>query len=109
MLNKDGISFKQACEMLTNEYNSEEYTWASYGYYDINFLKEQCQKFNVSYPMSTSHINIKVLLSEKLNMNKGMGMKKALQYLKIPLEGTHHRGKDDANNCAKILYWILKN
>jgi inhibitor of KinA sporulation pathway (predicted exonuclease) len=27
----------------------------------------------------------------------------ALNILDIPLEGTHHRGIDDANNIAKIL------
>jgi len=32
-----------------------------------------------------------------------------LALLDIPLEGTHHRGVDDANNIAKILRWILNN
>jgi inhibitor of KinA sporulation pathway (predicted exonuclease) len=31
----------------------------------------------------------------------------ALELLDIPLEGTHHRGVDDAKNIAKILSWIL--
>lgn len=36
-------------------------------------------------------------------------MKGALHILDLPLEGTHHRGVDDAKNIAKILYWCLKN
>jgi inhibitor of KinA sporulation pathway (predicted exonuclease) len=26
----------------------------------------------------------------------------------MPLEGTHHRGIDDARNIAKILSWIFR-
>ncbi len=59
--------------------------------------------------MSEDHINIKVLLSKTLNMNKGIGMKRAMEKLNISLDGTHHRGVDDANNSAKILWWILNN
>lgn len=36
-------------------------------------------------------------------------MKGALDILNIGLEGTHHRGIDDAKNIAKILYWCLIN
>lgn len=31
----------------------------------------------------------------------------ALALLNIPLEGTHHRGVDDAKNIAKILNKVL--
>jgi len=35
-------------------------------------------------------------------------MSGALEMLNMPLEGTHHRGVDDAKNIAKILRWILE-
>lgn len=109
MIEKDGISLKQAIAILKEQYSSKNFTWASYGAYDKSMLKEQCQKFNIDYPMSSNHINVKVLLSEKLGLHKGVGMNTALKMLKMPLEGTHHRGVDDAYNIAKILNWILKN
>jgi inhibitor of KinA sporulation pathway (predicted exonuclease) len=34
-------------------------------------------------------------------------MKQALQLAKIELEGTHHRGIDDARNIAKLMPYIL--
>ena len=40
---------------------------------------------------------------------KRLGMHQALNYLKIPLVGTHHRGKDDAYNIAKIMYRLITN
>lgn len=38
-----------------------------------------------------------------------MGMQKALDYLKLPLIGTHHRGVDDASNIASILEVMMKS
>ena len=35
-------------------------------------------------------------------------MAKALRMANIELEGTHHRGKDDAYNIAKILRKMLE-
>ena len=108
MIEEEGILLDDACDILVREYNSEEFTWASYGNFDLNFLQEQCRKKRIYYPMTNNHINVKVALSRKLNMHKGMGMDKALKYLKIPMEGTHHRGVDDAYNTAKILHWCLQ-
>jgi inhibitor of KinA sporulation pathway (predicted exonuclease) len=34
-------------------------------------------------------------------------MAAALAQLDLPLEGTHHRGIDDARNIAKILHHLL--
>jgi len=104
---ESGTSFSEACAILTNEYKAEKYTWASYGNYDMNQFKTQCGRENVTYPFSGSHINVKVLFALVNSLPRQIGMAKALKMLKIPLEGTHHRGVDDARNIAKILSKIL--
>lgn len=38
---------------------------------------------------------------------RGVGMERALSMLELPLEGTHHRGIDDAKNIAKIFVKIF--
>lgn len=106
-LDEEGMSFSEACQILENKYS--QYTWASYGAYDIKMMTAQCNKRNIDYPLSESHINVKQLFAEKKGLKKPVGMAGALYVLGIPLEGTHHRGVDDANNIAKILYWCLKN
>lgn len=103
----NGISFKDACEILVNEYNSKTYVWGSYGYYDKNQFGFQCVRDNVEYPFSKAHINVKQLFALKYSLRKDVGMKKALKLLNIPLIGVHHRGIDDARNVAKILSEIL--
>lgn len=102
-----GISFKDACDILVNEYHSKKYMWGSYGHYDKDQFGIQCKRANVEYPFSKGHINVKLLLALKLSLRKDVGMEKALKLLDMPLIGTHHRGIDDSRNVAKILLKIL--
>lgn len=98
-----GISFAQACEILQKEYASRERIWASYGDYDRTTFLEACQRYQVAYPFGTRHLNIKTLFPVLFAHPWEVGMAKALQLLEIPLEGTHHRGDDDAWNIAAIV------
>jgi len=107
MVEQDGFSLKEACEILEGEYGSRELTWASYGAYDKQMLKEQCIKFGVKYPMSSQHINVKTFFADKHQLSRGVGMAGALKMLNVPLLGTHHRGVDDARNIAKIISHLL--
>ncbi len=109
MLDEKGILLKDAFTKLREEYNPKEYTWASYGFYDLKMMKNQSKFKGLEYPMSHDHINVKELFSEVKGLSKKVGMKGALGILQIPLEGTHHRGVDDARNIAKILDWCLIN
>lgn len=105
-----GISFSDACSILVNEYNTKKYVWASYGYYDRNQFEAQCERESVQYPFSHGyHINAKILFALVKSLKRQVGMVEALKILKIPLKGTHHRGRDDAQNIAQILSRILFN
>ena len=109
LLDKNGVPFEEAVNQLIDQYSPDLYTWASYGQYDLNMLKKQCKSFGVPYPMADEHINVKTHFAEKFGLVKPTGMNGALELLNIPLEGTHHRGIDDAKNIAKILRWCLQN
>jgi len=103
----EGLSFRQACGFLRGQHQSQKRMWASYGEYDRHKFVKQCKAFNVKYPFSDRHLNVKSLVAIVLGLNHEVGMAKALELLKIPLEGTHHRGDDDAFNVAKILARLL--
>ncbi len=109
MVQKEGVSFEEAIDILFDEYDSSAYTWASYGAYDRNKMLEECRKKFVDFPFGSQHINVKEEFKRCNGLRKGIGMGRALKRLQIPLEGRHHRGVDDANNIAKILYWCLNN
>lgn len=109
LIEQEGIDFEDALELLENEYDSLDCTWASYGAFDKNMTKRQCQRMELFYPFNRQHINVKELFSEVRGVRKRVGMKRALNILNIPLDGTHHRGVDDARNIAKILNWCLND
>lgn len=107
IIEKQGIDFADACETLRIKHQSKTMSWASYGAYDFKMIQRQCGARNIENPFSQNHINVKELFSEKCNGGRKVGMNGALSILKIPLEGTHHRGIDDSKNIAKILDYLL--
>lgn len=102
-----GITFYEACLTLRKKYLSKERIWASYGDYDRSQFQRQCQSRSITYPFGNRHINIKSLLAIAYALPSEVGMAQALELLHLPLEGTHHRGVDDAWNIAGILAKLL--
>jgi inhibitor of KinA sporulation pathway (predicted exonuclease) len=104
-----GVSFKRACEILRKEYDSRTRVWASYGDYDRRQFVRQSESMGVSYPFGTAHLNVKTLFALVHNLPHEVGMDKALNIATLPLEGTHHRGHDDAWNIAALMSTLLKS
>ena len=105
---ENGVSFRQACKILRTEYKAQEIVWGSFGDYDRRQVEKQCLSFGVGYPFGVTHLNVKNLAAISMGWEKELGMDAALQELGLPLEGTHHRGIDDAWNIANILANLLK-
>lgn len=107
MLDRQGVSLKRACDILVNEYNSKKRVWASFGDYDRRMFELDCKAHGIKYPFGKKHLNVKTIFSLKAQLGGEAGMARALETMKEPLEGTHHRGVDDAYNIAKILRYCL--
>jgi inhibitor of KinA sporulation pathway (predicted exonuclease) len=103
-----GIPFEEACARLREQYASRERVWASYGAYDRKQFVAQCAAFGVEYPFGERHLNVKALLPVVLGWGVPVGMSRALKNLRLPLEGTHHRGHEEAWNIAAVLAELLK-
>jgi inhibitor of KinA sporulation pathway (predicted exonuclease) len=104
---ENGISFTRVCSLLQDEYRSVERVWASYGDYDRQQFEHQCLAMGVVYPFGPGHLNVKTLFALMHQLPHEVGMAEALTMLGVPLEGTHHRGGDDAWNVAGILSALL--
>lgn len=98
-----GVTFTVACEILRREYQSRERVWASYGDYDRTMFQSQCAATGVQYPFGPRHVNVKTLFAIARGLAHEVGMGESLGLMNVPLEGTHHRGDDDAWNIAGIL------
>jgi inhibitor of KinA sporulation pathway (predicted exonuclease) len=108
MVAERGIYFGEACAILQAEYASQNRLWLSWGNYDRTMFTNQCAARGVPYPFSDRHCNLKVLFGDTRLGGRKAGMAGALKILNIPLEGTHHRGDDDAWNIGRILAWMLQ-
>lgn len=103
----DGVSFAQACAILKNEYASDQRVWASYGDYDRRQFARQSKARGVPYPFGPSHINVKNLFALSRALPREVNLLQALKLQGWELEGTYHRGDDDAWNIARILGALL--
>jgi inhibitor of KinA sporulation pathway (predicted exonuclease) len=101
-----GVSLKEACRRLEDEFDVRNRTWASFGDFDRNLFQKDCHYKNISYPFST-HINAKNLFAIMTGQKRELGTEEVMRLLNQPMEGTHHRAADDAWNVATILSKII--
>ena len=98
--------FPEAIEQLQDWLGGRTVLMSSWGAYDRNQFSRDRHRHGVTLPWGKTHLNIKAAFAEQQGV-KPMGMAGALRRMKIPLEGTHHRGIDDARNIAKLLPFAL--
>jgi inhibitor of KinA sporulation pathway (predicted exonuclease) len=103
-----GIPFHEACARITRKFGTRDRLFASYGDYDRRQFERQCRARHVAFPFGPTHLNVKNLAAVSLGLPKELAMDEALRALGMPLEGTHHRGIDDAYNIAAILARLLR-
>lgn len=103
-----GISFAEACALLRTEFHADSRPWASWGDYDRKQFERQCAATGVRYPFGSRHTNAKVAFSNARGTHRRFGMAGALAMTGLPLEGTHHRGGDDAWNIAALVADMMK-
>lgn len=103
--------FPEAIEALREfmgEFTGEERPlFCSWGNYDRNQFNQDARHHGVELPFGSDHLNLKQAFSDQLGTTKRFGMAGALKKVGIALEGTHHRGIDDARNIARLLPWCL--
>ena len=103
-----GVAFKDACKRLEEEFQAPQRLWASYGDYDRRQFEKQCRDVGVRYPFGPSHLNVKTLFAAARGLREEVGLPQAVALSGLALEGTHHRGHDDAWNVAAVLWELLK-
>ena len=106
-LDERGVSFGRACAILRRRFGTSTRPWASYGDFDRRQFEKQCRERQIDYPFSQSHINVKSLFALAHGLPREVGLLRAMDALDLPLEGTHHRGVDDAWNTGLILSRLL--
>lgn len=82
------------------------------GRYDRTQLRIDAARLGLESPLeSVPHTNLKVRFQKHhmLTKSERPGMRAALAMCGLAIEGTHHRGIDDARNVARMLPWMVEN
>ena len=97
-------AFHSFCQWIGSE---RPMMLCSWGFYDVKQFKNDCRLYDIWTPtMFENHINLKEQFARIYNV-RPCGMEKALRIAGLQLDGTHHRGIDDARNIAKLARLIL--
>lgn len=99
----EGFTFQKATEILRQKYNSQNRTFVSWGDYDRKMFERNSEDYGVKYPFGPRHMNLKNSFANLNGLDREYGLDTALNFLNMKLDGTHHRGVDDARNIAKIF------
>jgi 3'-5' exoribonuclease 1 len=83
--------------------DAEDYLLCSWGFYDRIQLENDCAIHHLNADWVRRHISLKHQYGDIKKLKRPVGMQTALGMEKINLEGTHHRGIDDARNIAKVF------
>ena len=99
--------FPEAMEALRQFMGDGRPLFCSWGNYDRNQFHQDADFHGVGLPFGSDHLNLKQAFSDQLGARRRFGMAGALKKVGVRLEGTHHRGIDDARNIARLLPWCL--
>lgn len=86
------------------EYAGDFCTWCSWGDYDKNQLRRDCEFHDIDFFYGSMHVNMKKVFNRQYGKKKGV--KTALEMLGLEFEGNHHRAIDDSRMVARICEHI---
>ena len=107
LVDKEGVSFKKACKILVDEFQSDRRMWFSWGDYDRISMEQQCLISKVNYPFGKTHFNLKEWYAFKRGEKMSTSVSNALKNEGLEFEGRAHRGYVDAYNTARLLKFII--
>lgn len=103
----DAPLFPEAIAALRAFIGERDVLFCSWGAYDNNQFKQDAQRHGAQLPFRGRHLNLKQGFSARLGTTKRFGMAGALRKIGLTLQGTHHRGIDDARNITALLPYCV--
>lgn len=95
----------QEFQKWINQYPN--FVFCSWGDFDKRQLRNEGASHGINNPAGSTHVNLKKEFSKKQNLPRKYGMEGAVKLIGGKLEGTHHRGIDDACNMVQLLPYIF--
>ncbi len=105
-ITQDDVDYADTFDKVIDRFKNwigDEYQLCSWGFYDKTQFESDCNIHKLDTDWLKNHISLKHQYTGIKNLKKHIGMSGALGIEKLTLEGTHHRGIDDARNIAKVF------
>lgn len=98
----------RALERWLEPYQGRLQAWVSWGDYDRQQLKSDWQRYGLdSSLIDIPHINLKQRFAKARQLDRPVGLNRALQLTGITFRGEQHRALTDARNTAQLLRGIV--
>lgn len=83
--------------------DGQDYVLCSWGFYDRKQFESDSALHHLDTSWIQNHISLKHQHGQIRHLKRAIGMQNALELEGFRLDGTHHRGIDDARNITKIF------
>lgn len=108
LIDKEGVTLGKAMKEIKQRFGSKNKTWLTWGSFDYNFVKGQCEKQNAEFVFTDNIINLADLYAMFAGISRSRNMLKAMNKLNIQMEGERHRALPDAIATARIFLEMKK-
>ena len=95
--------FEEAMNGLFDEFKLSRRPWVSWGDYDREAFVKMGHLYHTRYYFGKTHTNLKNTFAMFSGLQRGLGLRGALDRLGMDFEGSQHDGLDDAINIARVL------
>jgi len=102
LIDKEGMSLKEACNLIQDRFGSHNKTWLAWGCGDYNHLEKNCKLKDVKNPFSDNYINFSEIFALTKGVVKSGGLRKNLIANGISYNGQQHRAMVDAEATAEL-------
>jgi inhibitor of KinA sporulation pathway (predicted exonuclease) len=102
-----GMSFAEACVLLTKKLNSINMPFITYGEFDKKIFKWQCDDMKIQYPFP-SHWDFSQTFAKMMGLEHEVSLPVAMKLMGLEFEGMRHKGRDEAYNIARLMAETFK-
>jgi inhibitor of KinA sporulation pathway (predicted exonuclease) len=103
-----GVSFVQAMEDVSKEFDLKNTPWSTWGVIDKRRLEIDCALNALSYPMNPCYINVQKAHKNWMKVKTDFSLKNALETVGLSFVGNAHRAGSDAYNTGRVVLNMLK-
>lgn len=107
-LRRQGVPFPEAIRRLAEKYGARNRLLVTDSNTETRCTREQCDLLGIEFPFGDARLNVSTMFALLACQRRNVGLEQMARMVGLELEGTLHRGSDDARNIARIFLKVLE-